>query len=134
MFDFWLNMNVQFCVCRCNEPAVWSQLARAQLQQGLVKEAIDSFIKADDPSAYVDVVETAHRTSHWEDLVRYLQMARKKARESFIESELIYAYARTNRLADLEEFISGPNHADIQKVIFNLKNFIRTFQNCSIKK
>ncbi|KAG7203836.1 hypothetical protein KM043_013847 [Ampulex compressa] len=101
---------------RCNEPAVWSQLARAQLQQGLVKEAIDSFIKADDPSAYVDVVETAHRTSHWEDLVRYLQMARKKARESFIESELIYAYARTNRLADLEEFISGPNHADIQKI------------------
>lgn len=101
---------------RCNESPVWSQLARAQLQKGLVKEAIDSFIKADDPSAYVDVVETAHRTSHWEDLVRYLQMARKKARESFIESELIYAYARTNRLADLEEFISGPNHADIQKV------------------
>lgn len=53
----------------------------------------------------------------WEDLVRYLQMARKKARESYIESELIYAYARTNRLADLEEFISAPNHADIQKVI-----------------
>jgi tetratricopeptide (TPR) repeat protein len=47
---------------RCNEPAVWSQLAKAQLQQGLVKEAIDSFIKADDPSAYIDVVETAHKT------------------------------------------------------------------------
>nr|BAN20627.1 clathrin heavy chain [Riptortus pedestris] len=101
---------------RCNEPAVWSQLAKAQLQHGLVKEAIDSFIKADDPSAYVDVVETAHKTGSWEDLVRYLQMARKKARESYIESELIYAYARTNRLADLEEFISGPNHADIQKI------------------
>lgn len=101
---------------RCNEPAVWSQLAKAQLQKGLVKEAIDSFIKADDPSAYMDVVSTAHRTENWEDLVRYLQMARKKARESYIESELIYAYARTNRLADLEEFISGPNHADIQKI------------------
>ncbi|XP_029177175.1 clathrin heavy chain-like [Nylanderia fulva] len=99
---------------RCNESPVWSQLARAQLQQGLVKESIDSFIKTDDPSAYVGVVETAHRTSQWENLV--LQMARKKARESFIESELIYAYARTNRLADLEEFISGPNHADIQKI------------------
>jgi clathrin heavy chain len=47
---------------RCNEPAVWSQLAKAQLQQGLVKESIDSFIKADDPSAYIDVVETAHKT------------------------------------------------------------------------
>jgi clathrin heavy chain len=56
----------------------------------------------------------------WEDLVRYLQMARKKARESYIESELIYAYAKTNRLADLEEFISGPNHADIQKVLNNI--------------
>lgn len=47
---------------RCNEAAVWSQLAKAQLQQGMVKEAIDSYIKADDPSAFVDVVETAHKT------------------------------------------------------------------------
>lgn len=101
---------------RCNEPAVWSQLAKAQLNQGLVKEAIDSYIKADDPSAYMAVVETASKNGSWEDLVRYLQMARKKARESYIESELIYAYARTGRLADLEEFISGPNHADIQKI------------------
>ncbi|XP_016996056.1 clathrin heavy chain [Drosophila takahashii] len=101
---------------RCNEPAVWSQLAKAQLQQGLVKEAIDSYIKADDPSAYVDVVDVASKVESWDDLVRYLQMARKKARESYIESELIYAYARTGRLADLEEFISGPNHADIQKI------------------
>ncbi|XP_037935596.1 clathrin heavy chain isoform X2 [Teleopsis dalmanni] len=101
---------------RCNEPAVWSQLAKAQLQQGLVKEAIDSYIKADDPSAYKDVVDVASKADSWDDLVRYLQMARKKARESYIESELIYAYARTGRLADLEEFISGPNHADIQKI------------------
>ncbi|XP_060534182.1 clathrin heavy chain [Cylas formicarius] len=101
---------------RCNEPAVWSQLAKAQLNQGLVKEAIDSYIKADDPSAYMAVVETASKNESWEDLVRYLQMARKKARESYIESELIYSYAKTGRLADLEEFISGPNHADIQKI------------------
>lgn len=101
---------------RCNEPAVWSQLAKAQLNQGLVKEAIDSYIKADDPTAYMDVVEIASKNNSWEDLVRYLQMARKKARESYIESELIYSYAKTGRLADLEEFISGPNHADIQKI------------------
>ncbi len=53
---------------------------------------------------------------HWEDLVKYLQMARKKARETFIETELVYAYAKTNRLADLEEFISAPNHANITAV------------------
>ncbi|XP_075542803.1 clathrin heavy chain [Dermacentor variabilis] len=101
---------------RCNEPGVWSQLARAQLSQGMVKEAIDSFIKAGDHTAYLDVVQTAHKTGSWEDLVRYLQMARKKGRESYVESELIYAYAKTNRLADLEEFVSGPNHADVQRI------------------
>ena len=44
---------------RCNEPAVWSHLARAQLNGQLVKEAIDSYIKADDPSQYMEVVEVA---------------------------------------------------------------------------
>ncbi|CAG0882402.1 unnamed protein product [Darwinula stevensoni] len=101
---------------RCNEPGVWSQLAKAQLDDGLVKEAVDSFIKANDPSSYMQVVETTHRTGHWEDLVRFLQMARKKTREAYVESELIYAYARTGRLADLEDFIAGPNHADIQRI------------------
>lgn len=48
--------------------------------------------------------------------MRYLQMARKKTRETFIETELVFAFAKTNRLADLEEFISGPNHAQIQLV------------------
>ena len=48
--------------------------------------------------------------------MRYLQMARKKTRETFIETELVFAFAKTNRLADLEEFISGPNHAQIIQV------------------
>uniref|UniRef100_A0A8C9F7E3 Clathrin heavy chain n=1 Tax=Pavo cristatus TaxID=9049 RepID=A0A8C9F7E3_PAVCR len=101
---------------RCNEPAVWSQLARAQLQKDLVKEAIDSFIKADDPSAYMEVVQAANKNDNWEDLVKFLQMARKKARESYVETELIFAFAKTNRLSELEEFISGPNNAHIQQV------------------
>jgi len=101
---------------RCNEPAVWSQLGKAQLQKGMVKEAIDSFIKANDPTDYMAVVMTASQTDHWEDLVRYLQMARKKARDTYVESELIYAYAKTSRFADLEEFISSPNHADVSKI------------------
>lgn len=101
---------------RCNEPGVWSSLAKAQLQQGLVKEAVDSFIKADDPASYMEVVSKCSETDSWEDLVRYLSMARKKSRESYIETELVYAYAKTGRMADLEEFISGPNHASIQAV------------------
>ncbi|KAG9348508.1 hypothetical protein JZ751_002244 [Albula glossodonta] len=101
---------------RCNEPAVWSQLAKAQLQKGLVKEAIDSYIKADDPSAYMEVVQAADQSGNWEDLVKFLLMARKKARESYVETELIFALAKTNRLAELEEFINGPNNAHIQQV------------------
>ncbi|NWI71210.1 CLH1 protein, partial [Columbina picui] len=101
---------------RCNEPAVWSQLAKAQLQKGMVKEAIDSYIKADDPSSYMEVVQAANASGNWEELVKYLQMARKKARESYVETELIFALAKTNRLAELEEFINGPNNAHIQQV------------------
>lgn len=44
-------------------------------------------------------------------------MARKKARESYVETELIFALAKTNRLAELEEFVSGPNNAHIQQVL-----------------
>lgn len=77
-------------------------------------------------------------TDSWEDLVKFLQMARKKARETFIETELIYAYAKTNRLADLEEFISGPNHANITQVKYNISftNFVDLFyfMKLTIKK
>ena len=48
-------------------------------------------------------------------------MARKKARETFVETELAFAYAKTNRLAELEEFISAPNHAQIQAVRIKTK-------------
>ena len=57
-----------------------------------------------------------HFPGNFEDVVRFLQMAQKKSRDSFVETELIFAFAKTNRLAELEEFISGPNHAQIQQV------------------
>ncbi|KAI2661969.1 Clathrin heavy chain 1 [Labeo rohita] len=101
---------------RCAEGSVWSRLAQAQLQNGLVKEAIDSYIKAGEPSAYMEVVDAASRNENWEDLVKFLQMARKKAREAYVETELIFALAKTNRLTELEDFINGPNNAHIQQV------------------
>lgn len=51
---------------RCNDPAVWSQLGRAQLNASMVKEAIDSFIKADDPTEYMEVVSVASNNSKFE--------------------------------------------------------------------
>lgn len=52
----------------------------------------------------------------YDDLVRYLQLARKQAREPYIETELLFAYAKTERLADMEDFIAAPNIAQIQQV------------------
>lgn len=48
--------------------------------------------------------------------MKFLMMARKKARESYVETELVFALAKTNRLAELEEFVNGPNNAHIQQV------------------
>ncbi len=62
------------------------------------------------------LVVTFQLIGNYEDLVKYLQMARKTTRETYVETELCFAYAKTNRLADLEEFISGPNHANITQV------------------
>lgn len=63
-------------------------------------------------------LDAVNISGNWEDLVKFLQMARKKARESYVETELIFALAKTNRLAELEEFINGPNNAHIQQVSF----------------
>jgi clathrin heavy chain len=43
-------------------------------------------------------------------------MARKTLQENVLDTELIYAYAKTNRLADLEKFVNGPNVANIQGI------------------
>jgi clathrin heavy chain len=48
---------------RCNEPGVWASLAKAQLRDGLVKEAVDSFVKADDPTSYMEVINKCEQTS-----------------------------------------------------------------------
>ena len=101
---------------RCNLPAVWSLLAVAQLKTKLVKESIDSFIKAEDPTHYAAVVDVASASDNYDELVRFLQMAQEKTKEPGIETELIFAFAKTERLADLEEFISSPHNADIQGI------------------
>ena len=66
-------------------------------------------------------------TGNFEDLVRFLQMARKKLRETEIETELVFAFAKTNRLADLEEFISTPNHAQIGQVCMRMCACVRAY-------
>lgn len=50
---------------RCNEPEVWTLLGEAQLAAGMVKEAVDSYIKANNPVAYSDVIAAANNSGRW---------------------------------------------------------------------
>ncbi|PON57561.1 Clathrin, heavy chain [Parasponia andersonii] len=101
---------------RVEEDAVWSQVAKAQLRGGLVSDAIESFIRADDATQFLDVIRAAEDANVYPDLVRYLLMVRQKTKEPKVDSELIYAYAKTDRLAEIEEFILMPNVANLQNV------------------
>lgn len=98
---------------KVDQPAVWSRLGKAQLDGLRVKDAIDSYVRAEDPSNYLEVIETASRAGKHDDLVRYLQMARKTLREPAIDTELAVAYAKTDRLRDMEDFLSMTNVADL---------------------
>ena len=101
---------------RVNTSAVWSKLAKAQLNAGLVSESISAYIKAEDPAEYLLVIDAAESTGHFEDLVKYLKMARKNVKESMIDTQLIYALAKCDKLAELEEVISVPNVAKIEQI------------------
>jgi len=55
-------------------------LGHAQLQRGLVSDAIGSYLLAKDSSKYIEVIKRASETQQYADLVKYLMMVRKKAR------------------------------------------------------
>ncbi|KAG7443630.1 clathrin heavy chain [Guyanagaster necrorhizus] len=101
---------------KVNKPEVWSRLAKAQLDGLRIKDSIDSYIKAEDPSNFVEVIEISNHAGKHDDLVRFLQMARKTLREPKIDTELAYAYAKTDRLHDMEDFLGMTNVADILEV------------------
>ena len=41
-------------------------------------------------------------------------MVRKQLKDSKVDTELVYAYAKTHQLGPLEEFISGTHFANLQ--------------------
>ena len=101
---------------KINKPEVWSKIGSVQLDQGQVREAIDSYCKAQDSSQYMRVITASEGQDAYVELVKYLRMAREAVKDSMIDGELVFTLAKINQLADLEDFISGGNQADIQKV------------------
>lgn len=101
---------------RVNEKAVWSKLATTQLSEGLVHEAIASYIKAQDATNYTAVIGAAQAEENYAELVTYLKMARTHVKEALVDTEYIYSLAKINEHAQLEEFLSAPNIANIQSI------------------
>ena len=105
-----------------NLDETWSTLAAAQLAKGSVSDAIDSYVKAKDPSEYLKVIDAAQNADQYMPLITFLQMARKKdfgtqEARSVIDTAMLMAYARTNNMSELEEFVSSPNIANVEEVI-----------------
>ena len=90
-------------------------MAKAQLREGLVSDAIESFIRADDTTHFLEVIKASEDAEVYHDLVRYLLMVRQNTKEPKVDSELIYAYAKIDRLGEIEEFILMPNVANLPK-------------------
>jgi clathrin heavy chain len=101
---------------QCDEKPVWSKLGKAQLEEKFPADAIESFINADDPSEYMKICEAADEAEIWTELIPFLKMARKTLQENIIDTELIYSYAKTSNLTELEVFVSGPNVSNIQTI------------------
>jgi len=96
----------------CDEPAVWGEVARAYLKNENVVEAIECFIKAKDVKEYNTVIQVAEEHNEYKALVSFLTLARQiQNRDPIIETELCFAYAKTDMLAELEELTSSPNSA-----------------------
>ena len=111
---------MRVCVCACAHPAItYHQLKHLPTHlptHPQVNEAITSYIKADDPSHYTDVIYKAEQDGEYGNLTPYLVMARKQIKEPQLDTMLIYAYAKSEKLGDLEEFVSAPNVANIQSI------------------
>lgn len=101
---------------RINSPDVYTRLGKAQLDRSQVKEAMVSFIKASDHQYYHEVIDAAEEQNLYSELVKFLQMCRTKGKDPTVETELIWSLAKIDNLRDMDDFVNGPNCANIQNV------------------
>lgn len=98
-----------------DRPEVWSKVAKAQLDGLRVSDAVESYIKAQDPRNYEEVIEIAVHAGKNVELVKYLRMARKTLREPSIDTALAFCFARMDQLAELDDFLRATNVANVEE-------------------
>ncbi|KAG5521371.1 hypothetical protein RHGRI_033813 [Rhododendron griersonianum] len=75
-----------------------------------IDRAVEFAFHVEEDAAWNQVADVYH------DLVKYLLMVRKKTKEPRVDSDLIYAYAKIDRLGEIKEFILMPNVANLPNV------------------
>ena len=101
---------------KINIPSVWGKLGRAQLNAHEIEEAIDSLIKANDCEMYHEVINEAEQQGKFEELIKFLTMARNLKKDKFIDGELVYSLSRCNKLQELEALLSQSNINDLNNI------------------
>lgn len=103
-------------VDKINTPELWSQLGTSQLDGLRIPDAINSYIKAEDPSNFENVIEIAEHAGKYEELIPYLLMARKTLKDSKIDNSLILCYARLDKIHEIENLLANSTVAKLDIV------------------
>ena len=62
------------------------------------------------------MITAAQNEEKWETLIKFLLMARQTKKDSHIDNELLYSYAKLDQLDEIRSFIVNPNSSDSQRV------------------
>ncbi|KAF0989325.1 hypothetical protein HZS_4443 [Henneguya salminicola] len=98
---------------RYNIPEAWSILGRSQLTNNQPKEAIESFLKANDFSQYNEVIAASSLFPIHESMIKYLSLCRTTVRDSSVDSGYAYCLAFTGRYEHLQDFLNQPHNVNV---------------------
>jgi clathrin heavy chain len=106
---------------KVDQGPVWSRLGVSQLEDGRMAAGVNSLIKAKDPAPYKKVIEAASagggKPEDFELVVKFLKFVRNKVKDmKAVDTEIVFALCKCNKLTEVEEFISQPHGADLEEV------------------
>ncbi|ANQ10978.1 Clathrin heavy chain [Plasmodium coatneyi] len=112
-----LNRAIEYAQ-KCNNNDVWFILGKAQLKINKIIDAIDSFVKSNNPEAYKEVITKCKENNFYEHLITYLNTLRDQnlLKDVLVDSELLYAYAKLKKTTEITKFIGSTNSANLQLI------------------
>ncbi|KAA8492928.1 Clathrin heavy chain 1 [Porphyridium purpureum] len=102
---------------KLDRPEVWSRLGKAQLKKrDMVGKGVTSLLRAKDPGPYESVIHACKDfepdAATYDAIIKYLKFARTKVQDVIaVDTEIVVGLARCDRLTEVEEFLSMPNHS-----------------------